>query len=47
MSCKTLALVVAAAFAAAPLAAQQSISAGQTVVATLDENDPRMEDGAY
>ncbi|WP_420130468.1 hypothetical protein [Longimicrobium sp.] len=46
MSCKTLALALAA-LTAAPLAAQQSISVGETVEATLDENDPQTENGAY
>jgi 3'-phosphoadenosine 5'-phosphosulfate sulfotransferase len=47
MPYKTLAFLLAATLTAAPLAAQQSISAGQSVESTLDVNDPRMEDGAY
>jgi hypothetical protein len=48
MSLKTLALAVAAALAAAPLAAQATIGAGETVVGTLEEGDRQMEeDGAY
>lgn len=47
MSFKTLALVMAAALAAAPLAAQTPIGAGETASGTLDEGDPQMEDGSY
>lgn len=47
MSIKTLA-ALAAVLAATPLAAQPSISPGQTVTGTLDGGDPQMEeDGAY
>ncbi|HYR09995.1 MAG TPA: hypothetical protein VEQ60_19630 [Longimicrobium sp.] len=46
MSFKTLALFAAAAFAAAPLAAQTPIRAGETVTGTLQEGDRQMEDGA-
>jgi hypothetical protein len=45
MSFKTLALLTAV-FAAAPLAAQTPIGAGQTVTGTLEEGDRQMEDGA-
>lgn len=45
MPFKTLALVLAA-LAAAPLAAQTRIGAGETVTGTLGEGDLRMEDGA-
>lgn len=51
MSIKTFAALAAvlavAPLAAAPLAAQQPLSPGQTVTGTLDGGDPRMEDGAY
>jgi hypothetical protein len=47
MSLKTLALAVAAAFAAAPLTAQNTIGAGETVTGTLEQGDRQMEDGAY
>jgi 3'-phosphoadenosine 5'-phosphosulfate sulfotransferase len=46
MSIKTFA-ALAAVLAAAPLAAQTRITPGQTVTGTLDEGDPRMEDGAH
>ncbi|HEU4883447.1 MAG TPA: hypothetical protein VFT45_14400 [Longimicrobium sp.] len=46
MSIKTLTLVLAA-FAAAPLAAQQTIGAGEIINRTLGESDPQMEDGAH
>lgn len=47
MSLKTLALIVAAALAAAPLTAQTAIGAGETVTGRLEEGDRQMEDGAY
>jgi 3'-phosphoadenosine 5'-phosphosulfate sulfotransferase len=47
MSSRTLILTLAAAFAAAPLAAQHPVAAGEIVAGTLDDNDPQMEDGAY
>ena len=48
MSYNTLSLVIAAALAAAPLTAQTTIGAGETVTGTLQEGDRQMEeDGAY
>lgn len=44
----TLALLLTtASLAAAPLGAQTSIRAGQTVTGTLDDGDPRMDGGAH
>jgi hypothetical protein len=46
MSIKTLTLVLAS-LAAAPLAAQTPLAAGEIADGTLKPGDPRMEDGAY